>query len=411
MPKLEELLKYVSEHNEFYKNIIKEYGITDPTDIKQYPVLTRHQLQENRYDLFSDGFASKYFYQQLRRQTSSGSSGVAVNVYWDYKDWYASNMSLWRKRLQWYGIHPNDKFVMFTLNAFNVKSDGKTIYYIQDAKNILCVNASLIQNDIGYEKIIDIIEEFAPKWLYIQPFILNRLIYIYKQVGKHPPQTLKYIESVGEILSSDLRRRAIDFFKVPVANMYGSEEMNSIAYECPYHHMHVLEDNVFVEVQNKNGIYGSGEGKAIITNLHNNALPLIRYNQGDIVILKKLNEQCIYGNNAPVISVIKGRKLDAIKLNDQLELSPFLLSEIISEVNNIYKDSIRSYKYIYYKSKHKLICIIDVKDKLWYTNIKNSIIEIFKCKIHDSNNIMLEIIAKENIHLYNKKLKLIEIRE
>lgn len=411
MPKLEELLKYVSEHNEFYKNIIKEYGITDPTDIKQYPVLTRHQLQENRYDLFSDGFASKYFYQQLRRQTSSGSSGVPVNVYWDYKDWYASNMSLWRKRLQWYGIHPNDKFVMFTLNAFNVKSDGKTIYYIQDAKNILCVNASLIQNDIGYEKIIDIIEEFAPKWLYIQPFILNRLIYIYKQVGKHPPQTLKYIESVGEILSSDLRRRAIDFFKVPVANMYGSEEMNSIAYECPYHHMHVLEDNVFVEVQNKNGIYGSGEGKAIITNLHNNALPLIRYNQGDIVILKKLNEQCIYGNNAPVISVIKGRKLDAIKLNDQLELSPFLLSEIISEVNNIYKDSIRSYKYIYYKSKHKLICIIDVKDKLWYTNIKNSIIEIFKCKIHDSNNIMLEIIAKENIHLYNKKLKLIEIRE
>ena len=98
MSKLEEMLKYVSEHNEFYKNRIKEYGITDPLDITQWPILTRKELQENRYNMFSDGYKSKYFNQQLRRQSSSGSSGMPVNVYWDYKDWYASNMSLWRKR-------------------------------------------------------------------------------------------------------------------------------------------------------------------------------------------------------------------------------------------------------------------------------------------------------------------------
>ena len=127
MSKLEEMLKYVSEHNEFYKNRIKEYGIKDPLDITQWPILTRKELQENRYNMFSDGYKSKYFNQQLRRQSSSGSSGVPVNVYWDYKDWYASNMSLWRKRLQWYGIHPSDKYVMFTLNAFNIKNDGETV--------------------------------------------------------------------------------------------------------------------------------------------------------------------------------------------------------------------------------------------------------------------------------------------
>ena len=48
MSKLEEMLKYVSEHNEFYKNRIKEYGIKDPLDITQWPILTRKELQENR---------------------------------------------------------------------------------------------------------------------------------------------------------------------------------------------------------------------------------------------------------------------------------------------------------------------------------------------------------------------------
>ena len=61
MSKLEELLKHVSEHNNFYKKIIKEHNITDPTDITQYPILTRQQLQQNRYNMFSNGYKSKYF--------------------------------------------------------------------------------------------------------------------------------------------------------------------------------------------------------------------------------------------------------------------------------------------------------------------------------------------------------------
>ena len=70
MDKLDAMLKYVSEHNDFYKKRIAEYGISNPLDITQWPVLTRKELQENRYNMFSDGYKSKYFNQQLRRQSS-----------------------------------------------------------------------------------------------------------------------------------------------------------------------------------------------------------------------------------------------------------------------------------------------------------------------------------------------------
>lgn len=98
MTKLETMLKYVSEHNEFYQNKIKDYNIKDPLDITQWPILTRKELQENRYNMFSDGYKAKYLCHQLIRKTSSGTSGVPINVYWDTDDYWKSMIPLWRKR-------------------------------------------------------------------------------------------------------------------------------------------------------------------------------------------------------------------------------------------------------------------------------------------------------------------------
>lgn len=410
MTKLEKMLKYVSEHNEFYKNRIKEYGIKDPLDISQWPVLTRKELQENRYNMFSDGYKSKYFNQQLRRQSSSGSSGMPVNVYWDYKDWYASNMSLWRKRLQWYGIHPSDKYVMFTLNAFNVKNDGETVYYIKEPENILSINVSLIQNESGYNKLVDIINEFEPKWFYIQPFVLNKLIQAYKRTGQIPPKTLKYIESVGELLASDLRRRAVDFFEVPLANMYGSEEMNGIAYECPDHNMHVLDDNVFIEVMKENGISSCGDGEILITNLNNIAMPLIRYDQGDKINIDNMSTLCSYKINSPVLSLIYGRTFDNVVIG-HTEINLICLLEFMADVMNQYNDLIIGYRFTYSKSTKRLICWIELLKKhiAWFQSIELAIRNVFskKSEIYDQLNFEVKL---ENKHNYpHKKQKVLEI--
>lgn len=45
---------------------------------------------------------------------------------------------------------------MFTLNAFGIKNDGETVYYIKDPANVLSVNVSLIQNDKSWDKLIDV---------------------------------------------------------------------------------------------------------------------------------------------------------------------------------------------------------------------------------------------------------------
>ena len=182
MSKLEEMLKYVSEHNEFYKNRIKEYGIKDPLDINQWPILTRKELQENRYNMFSDGYKSKYFDQQLHRQTSSGTSGTPINVYWDAKDYYLSNRSLWRRRFQYYKILPNDKRIMFTLRVYEKNTKDSIPFYRNEWNNLLVINTSFLNEELQ-DDLVKIINDFEPKWLYITPYTSNNLMDIYEKFG------------------------------------------------------------------------------------------------------------------------------------------------------------------------------------------------------------------------------------
>lgn len=406
------MLDYAFAHNEFYSNVIGTENKTLPMDIAQVPILTRKQLQENRFHMFSEGYKSKYFARQLHRQSSSGSSGIPINVYWDKREWYSSNLSLWRKRQQWYGIRPLEKCVIFTLSAFEVKADYEKLFYINKPSNILSINISLVHTEEQYHKLVKLINEFEPKWLSVQPFVLNRLIQIYKKYNINKPDSLIYIESVGEMISSDLKRRAIEFFGVPLANLYGSEEMNGIAYECPNNHMHILNDNVFVEVKNEHGIAQYGEGEALITNLNNYAMPLIRYNQGDQIVVELLKEECPYGAKDPIIASIKGRTIESIKTDGDTELNSFMLSEIIAEVNNQYDDIIIDFKYVYIVKKTTLQCYIEMKDDkiLWYNNVMQSIQNIFECKM--PNSIKLEVFRVDTQDNYKTtKSKILEIKE
>lgn len=371
MTKAETMLKYVSKHNDFYKNRIKEYGITNPLDITQWPILTRKELQENRYNMFSDGYKSKYFNRQLRRQSSSGTTGMPVNVYWDYKDWYASNICLWRKRQKWYGIKPSDKYCVFTLNAFGVTPNKEKLYYVNEPSNIISFNVSLIRDESGYNRMAELINGFEPDWLYIQPFVLNQLICAYKDLNLQPVESIRYIESVGEILTSDLRRRAEKLFNVKVTNMYGSEEMNGIAIENPDGEMQILNNNVFLEVKNENGICSQGEGEAIVTNLNNFAMPLIRYEQGDGIYTK-----------GTIIELTRGRQFYVPSINSKI--NTLTLSSIISEINNQFFDCILNYNFEFIAESNTILCSVRIEKEFyaWRTTIeqkiKAEIIRIFE---------------------------------
>lgn len=118
----------------------------------------------------------------------------------------------------------------------------------------------------------------------------------------------------SEQSSRAFRKKLEKELDVKIVDEYSSEELTRIALECSYNHYHLEEDACYVEAVDsktfKKVKYGE-PGILIGTNLLNTATPIIRYNQGDLVILNKPID-CKCGNKCRTMNNVQGRFMDSI---------------------------------------------------------------------------------------------------
>ena len=99
---------------------------------------------------------------------------------------------------------------------------------------------------------------------------------------------------------------------VPVLDEYSSEEATRIALEIPAGRYHVCEDTVHLDVLDPQTMAPQQPGRsglAVVTNLLNEAMPFIRYVQGDYITLPAKSDACDV--NWSQIASIDGRLNDA----------------------------------------------------------------------------------------------------
>ncbi len=108
---------------------------------------------------------------------------------------------------------------------------------------------------------------------------------------------------------------------IPVRDEYSSEEATRIALELPCGHYHVCEDTVRLDVVDPDTFEPQEAGRpglAVITNLLNEAMPFIRYLQGDYVTLPREPQPCAIGWSQ--LASIDGRANDAFFTRDGREI-------------------------------------------------------------------------------------------
>jgi phenylacetate-CoA ligase len=220
--------------------------------------------------------------------------------------------------------------------------------------------------------VLDSIKRFEPEWIKIQPSTLVRLTDIMKTFGMALP-TLRYIELIGEMVRPGLQKAMEEYWHVPVINMYGAAEVNTIALECPFHRLHVLENNVYLEPYEIDG-----KASALVTGLHNSAMPIIRYSLGDELIIHE-TEKCSCGVESSYISEIKGRTTDVVILGDNKYVSPYIFVFCIDKINSILNNPIIQFKIL--QKALKEVCfylVLDESFNNWQDTIRNELYEIIK---------------------------------
>ena len=126
--------------------------------------------------------------------------------------------------------------------------------------------------------------------------------------------SLRAVRSLGETLTPALRARVRAQLGVPVTDSYSSQELGVIALECVEGGLyHVMAENVIVEIlRDDDAPCAAGEiGRVVVTDLHNFATPLVRYDTGDRA---EVGTPCPCGRGLPTLARVLGRARGMLRL-------------------------------------------------------------------------------------------------
>lgn len=132
------------------------------------------------------------------------------------------------------------------------------------------------------------------------------------------------VRTIGETLHDSLRERCRQVLGVGIADVYSTQEVGVIAIECPqgggYHVM--SEGSILELLRDDDQPCAAGEtGRIVVTDLHNFATPLVRYDLGDLAVA---DEPCTCGRGLPKIRRILGRQRNLLRLPDGRRFWPLV---------------------------------------------------------------------------------------
>ena len=155
------------------------------------------------------------------------------------------------------------------------------------------------------------IDRFRPRVIvsYVAPIV--RIAQWMLANGRRPHRP-DVILSAAEALHEGERAIVEDAFGCPVQNTYGCREVMLIAAECPHRGgLHANADHLVVELAGRDGDAAS---ELVLTDLHNYAMPLLRYANGDMA--RPGAGDCGCGRGLPKLAGIEGRLLDILRTAD-----------------------------------------------------------------------------------------------
>lgn len=161
------------------------------------------------------------------------------------------------------------------------------------------------------------LREIAPAYLLTYPTNLAALLDEVELQGQ-PLPGLRQLRTIGETLAPQIRARAQALLGVGIADCYSSQELGTMAIQCPDSSLyHVMAEGYIVEVLDAAGApCADGEtGRLVVTDLHNFAMPLIRYDIGDYA--EAGPACCPCGRGLPTLRRIVGRERNMVNIGGQ----------------------------------------------------------------------------------------------
>lgn len=300
---------------DFYK------GYADK-DFLQFPIITKNDIRSHQDEFMSSSFKKENLYTM----STSGSTGTPFVCYQNKEK---------KKRVNAEIIYYSEKVGYKLGNNLSyirtVVKQVKKSSFKQFIQNQTLINCSIL-DDSGIKKMIEEIQKYSKDGgitLLGYASTYTAIVNYLKKEGIAEITNCKVtgIISGSEILY-DYTRTSISnaLGNVPVVSRYSNEENGVIGQDEGINNVFTInEADYIIEVVDNEGnvLPDNTIGRIVVTDLYNYAMPMIRYDTGDVGAIGVFD---IKGKKKRCICNFSGRKVDVIFDTEGKAISPHLIT-------------------------------------------------------------------------------------
>ncbi len=368
--RLQKLYAFLWENNRFYRSRFQDGGLTpgsltEPSAIRQIPILTKKEIRANCNSMISDGFRN----ESLLHFKTGGSTGKALDIYLTEECSELRNACA-RRSDRWSGWEPGEP-------VGAVWGNPKLPVTFKDKMFQKILQPCIYLDTMAVS--LDSVLKFARSWEKVQPTLLYghaHSIYILAQYVRDIGCT--QIKPTG-ILSTSMmllpheRKLIEEVFSCKVIDRYGCEEVSLIGCECEKHSgMHMNIEHLVIEFIKDDGTTAQpGEmGNIVVTDLMNFAMPFVRYKVEDVGV--PMDAMCPCGRGLPLMGRVTGRVADFLISKNRGKVAGIsLIENTLTEMSGIDQMQI-----IQNSLKDMALNIVQGKD--YNDTVQASLIQYFK---------------------------------
>lgn len=321
--RLRELLDHAYAHVPYYRRLFDRQGIAPNDvatldDLRKLPITTRQDVQQSNHDFVPRNIDP----EKLRSHTTGGTTGTPLVIYQDetadpHDDAYRF------RQWSWAGYRFGDRLLIMR-DDFVGREDrwGNTVKWDYITATNALVLSTFHLNEESMPEFVALIKDFRPHYIEALPSAIGMVAMHMQRHGSTGIRP-RAIFCESETISSWQRELIESQFACKVFSAYGHSERAVDAVECEYHQgYHVSMEFGIVEIVDGSGQPVTEEGQsgiAVCTGLDTFAMPMIRYDTGDVV--RYTCRPCGCGRELSLITDIEGRLQEFIVTADD-ELIP-----------------------------------------------------------------------------------------
>jgi len=318
--RLRALLQHATETTRFYQRF------RGASSLDLFPVVTKHALKENYAALFSDCYQRS----ALLKIATSGSYGTPLTFYLTPEKKLRQHAEIIYFG-RWAGFDVGLRYAL--LSTAKAKPAWKRYLFNEVHLNPKRLDErwlSMARRELKRREVQILIGQSSAVAALAQYCIMS---------GDVPEAfAVTGVIAFGETVLESARQSVYQAFGVHLLSRYAAQELGVLAHENPQTGKLLLNTTSYVieilDLKSDTPAAPGSLGRVVVTDLFSYAMPLIRYDTGDLAVLAT---ECTALGAVPMLERLEGRQVESIFAVDGTRISPFAITGALRDLQQVFQ--------------------------------------------------------------------------